>query len=99
MALVNWTGRARRADKRGAIDPHAPAIMADDCSQQHRHSSRPGESQRSSLDARAWRMAMQSRGNVFGRALGQLDHMRLHARTLGQSWVEGLRRAEQLYRA
>jgi REP element-mobilizing transposase RayT len=81
MALVDWTGRARRADKRGAIDPHAPAIM-----------------QRLNLDADAWRMAMQSRSNVFGRALGQLDHMRLHARTLGQSWVQGLRRAEQLYR-
>ena len=80
MALVDWTGRARRADKRGAIDPHAPAIM-----------------QRLNLDADAWRMAMQSRGNVFGRALGRLDHLRLHAKTLGQSWVRGLQRAERMY--
>ena len=82
MALVDWTGRARRADKRGAIDAQLPAIM-----------------QRLNLDPQAWQLSMRSHGNVFGRALGQLDHMRLHAKTLGQSWVHGLRRAEQMYRA
>ena len=82
MALVDWTGRARRADKRGAIDAQLPVII-----------------QRLNLDPQAWQLSMRSRGNVFGRALGQLDHMRLHAKTLGQSWVQGLRRAEQMYRA
>jgi hypothetical protein len=41
---------------------------------------------------------MQSRSRPFGRALGQLDHLRRHAKPLGQSWVRGLRRAEALYR-
>lgn len=81
IALVDWSGRARRKDKRGAIDERLPTIM-----------------QRLNVDSDAWLLAMQPRGNVFGRALGQLDHIRLHARTLGQSWVRGLRRAEQMYR-
>jgi hypothetical protein len=81
IALVDWTGRARRHDKRGALDEQLPQIM-----------------ERLNLDSEAWQLAMQPRGNVFGRALGQLDHMRLHARTLGQSWVRGLRQAERIYR-
>jgi hypothetical protein len=51
------------------------------------------------IDAEAWRLAMRPRGNVFGRALGRLDHLRLHANTLGQSWVRGLRQAQVLYSA
>lgn len=81
LELVDWTGRARREDKRGVIDQRLPAIM-----------------QRLNLDAEAWQLAMQPRGNVFGRASGQLDHMRLHARALGQSWIRGLRQAERMYR-
>ncbi|MGH8179202.1 MAG: hypothetical protein ACREV5_23330 [Steroidobacter sp.] len=80
-ALVDWTGRARREDKPGAIDAHLPPIM-----------------QRLHLDPDAWRLAMRPHGNVFGRALGRLDHLRLHARTLGQSWIRGLRQAEQIHR-
>jgi hypothetical protein len=45
----------------------------------------------------AWDRAMRPHGNVFGRALGKLDRLRLHARTLGQAWVRGLRQAERLY--
>lgn len=80
LALVDWTGRAIRDDKRGAIDSRLPPII-----------------QRLNIDADAWRLAMQPRGNVFGRAMGRLDHLRLHAKTLGQSWVKGLRAAEALY--
>jgi len=36
--------------------------------------------------------------NVFGRALVRLNHLQLHAKALGQSWVRGLRKAELLYR-
>jgi hypothetical protein len=50
------------------------------------------------IDPRAWEIAMHSRSRPFGRALEQLDHLRLHAKTLGQSWVRGVRRAEALYR-
>ncbi len=49
------------------------------------------------IDARAWQNAMRPHGNVFGRAVGALSHLRLHASTLGQSWVRGLRQARQLY--
>jgi hypothetical protein len=54
--------------------------------------------QRLNVDAVAWREAMRPSGNAFGRALGQLDHMRLHARSLGQSWIRGLRLADRLFR-
>ena len=37
---------------------------------------------------------MQREGNVFGRALGKLNHLKLHAHTLGQSSIRGLRRAD-----
>jgi REP element-mobilizing transposase RayT len=57
----------------------------------------PPITQRLNIDADAWRRAMRPRGNVFGRAMGRLDHLRLHARTLGQSWVRGLQRARALY--
>jgi hypothetical protein len=53
--------------------------------------------QRLQIDADAWEQAMQPHGNLFGRAMGRLDHMRLHANTLGQSWVRGLQRAQRLY--
>lgn len=49
------------------------------------------------IDREAWVLSMRPRGNVFGRALGKLDHLRLHAKTLGQSWIRGLRHAEHLY--
>jgi REP element-mobilizing transposase RayT len=81
-ALVDWTGRARREDKRGAIDNALPPIL-----------------KRLNIDSLAWQAAMQPRGNVFGRALGKLDHLRLHANTLGQRWVKGLRQAERMYRS
>lgn len=81
-ALVDWTGRVRREDKRGAIDNSLPPIL-----------------KRLNIDSQAWQAAMQPRDNVFGRALGKLDHLRLHASTLGQRWVKGLRQAERMYRS
>jgi REP element-mobilizing transposase RayT len=54
---------------------------------------------RLNIDPVAWQACMQPQGNVFGRAMGQLDHLRLHAKALGQQWVKGLRQAERLYRA
>lgn len=61
------------------------------------HDQMPAIAQRLGIDPNAWRCAMQPQGNVFGRALGQLDHMRLHARTLGQKWVRGVAQAKHLY--
>ena len=80
LELVDWTGRAIRGDKRGAIDAQLPPIA-----------------QRLKIDPEAWTRAMRPSGNVFGRAIGPLSHLRLHAKTLGQSWVRGLHAAKCLY--
>jgi len=60
--------------------------------------SQPPIMQRLNIEPEAWLEALRPRGNVFGRAMGKLNHLRLHAATLGQSWVRGLRQAEKLYR-
>jgi hypothetical protein len=39
--------------------------------------------QRLNINPDAWHRSMQRHGNVFGRAMGRLDHLRLHASTLG----------------
>jgi REP element-mobilizing transposase RayT len=74
LSLVDWTGRAIRAGKRGFIDAELPPIL-----------------KRLNVDAYAWEVLMSRGGTVFGRAMGRLDTMRLHAATLGQSWVRGVR--------
>lgn len=53
--------------------------------------------QRLSIDAGVWLGVMRPAGNAFGRAMGKLDRLRLHAQTLGQAWVKGLHKARQLY--
>jgi len=58
----------------------------------------PAVLKRLNIDPVAWREIMRPEGNVFGRAVGQLDPLRLHARALGQKWVRGLRQAERMYR-
>lgn len=52
---------------------------------------------RLNINARAWTVAMRPAGNIFGRAIGGLGQLRLHAKTLGQSWVRGLNEAQRLY--
>lgn len=52
---------------------------------------------RLNIDAHAWTVAMRPAGNVFGRAMGRLGRLRVHAQTLGQSWVRGLNKAKSLY--
>ena len=46
-----------------------------------------------------WRDAMQISGYVFGRALGRLDLLRLHAHALRQAWIKGHVYARRLYRS
>ena len=55
--------------------------------------------ERLNIDPVAWEDAMRVRGNVFGRALGKLDHLRLHAQALGQSRIKGLTQAQRLFRS
>jgi REP element-mobilizing transposase RayT len=53
---------------------------------------------RLNVDPGVWQSAMRIRGNVFGRALGKLDRLRLHARALGQARIKGLSYAQRLFR-
>ena len=53
--------------------------------------------QRLNINPIVWQDAMRIRGNVFGRALGRLDHLRLHAQALGQRWIKGQIQACHLY--
>lgn len=55
--------------------------------------------ERLNIDPGVWQDAMRIRGNVFGRALGRLDRLRLHAQALGQGWIKGQTHACRLYRS
>ena len=52
---------------------------------------------RLNIDAAAWGRLMQPSGNVFGRAVGRVSRLRLHAQNLGQWWVRGLTWSRRLY--
>jgi REP element-mobilizing transposase RayT len=52
---------------------------------------------RLNVDPGSWRDAMRPDGILFGRAMGRLNHLRLHALALGQSWVRGATQARRLY--
>jgi REP element-mobilizing transposase RayT len=52
---------------------------------------------RLNIDAEAWEVLMTKRRTLFGRAMGKVDAMRLHAASLGQSWIRGVRSSKQLY--
>jgi REP element-mobilizing transposase RayT len=80
LALVDWSGRMIRRDKRGAIDPALPPIL-----------------QRLGIECGGWELLMSRGGTVFGRAMGKLGALRLHAATLGQSWVRGVGSAQRIY--
>lgn len=60
-------------------------------------SSLPPLMQRLNIDSSAWQEAMAPGGNVFGRAIGRLDHLRLHANAIKQSWIRGQGAAMRLY--
>jgi hypothetical protein len=49
------------------------------------------------IDTAVWTLAMRIRGNVFGRGMGKIDRLRLHARTLGQVSIRGLQQATRLF--
>jgi REP element-mobilizing transposase RayT len=63
----------------------------------HINNNLPNILTRLNIDPQAWKQAMTPHGNLFGRAMGQLDLMRLHAKTLGQEWVKGLAHSEALF--
>jgi REP element-mobilizing transposase RayT len=55
--------------------------------------------ERLNIDTDVWSLAMRVRGNVFGRGLGRLDRMRLHAHSLGQVRIRGMTQAQRLFRS
>lgn len=60
-------------------------------------SSEPPILNRLGIDGEAWTEVMSRRGSILGRAMGRLDLLRLHAATLGQEWLRGMRRSHQLF--
>lgn len=54
--------------------------------------------ERLKVDLDVWRDSMRLRGNVFGRALGKLDYLRLHAKKLGQCRIKGQMQAQRMFR-
>jgi REP element-mobilizing transposase RayT len=60
--------------------------------------SLPSILHRLAVDPESWERAMRNERSVFGRALGRLDLLRLHATTLGQQWIRSLRASQRLYR-
>jgi REP element-mobilizing transposase RayT len=105
VALLSFRDRA-------AAEPYIPFSLRDylelvdwtarairDGKRGHIDAAQPPILMRLNIDRIAWHTMMQPHGNRFGRALGPLDHLRLHARTLGQSWIRGLKQAEQMYRS
>jgi len=57
----------------------------------------PSILQRLKLDADVWCGAMQPEGNVFGRAIGRIDSMHLHAQSVRQSWIRGVGAARRMF--
>jgi len=52
--------------------------------------------QRLNIDATAWHEAMRLSSSLSGRASGEVDYLRLHAKARNRGFA-GLREAEQLY--
>lgn len=77
------------------VDWTGRALRKDTCARIDDHV--PPIMVRLNIDPCAWEAAMRPRGNVFGRAMGRLTHLQLHAQALGQAWIRGLRQAELLY--
>ena len=49
------------------------------------------------IECESWRRLISRSGSIFGRAMGRLNAMRLHASTLRQSWIRGVRSAALIY--
>ena len=53
--------------------------------------------ERLTINPQAWRSTMRPAGNVFGRALGEVERLRQHAERLAQAWIRGMSAAARLY--
>jgi len=82
LELVDWAGRAVRADKRGAIPSHIPPIL-------NRLGLDPGRF--------LHHMTGKSKLTHHLTAIGSLDRMQALAKKMGQSFLKGNGLARQLY--
>jgi len=81
LELVDWSGRAMREDKRGAIDSRLPPILLRlgiDGEEWHKAMQPKGVHQ-------------------FSRAMGKCDVMREHAKKLAIKWIKGIGISNKLY--
>ena len=81
LELVDWSGRALRADKRGAIDSHLPPILI-----------RLGIDEDEWSKAMQPKGVHQ-----FSRAMGKCDVMRAYAKRLAIKWIKGIGISSKLY--
>lgn len=80
LQLLEWSGRRRRP-------PGKRGAVEQDL---------PPILSRLRIDPDAWLQTMRPAGIRFGRAIGRLERLRLHADRLGQSWIRGLQAARRL---
>ena len=81
LDLVDWSGRAIRSDKRGAIDPHLPPIL-----------TRLGIDPEHWCKAMQPKGAHQ-----FSRAMGCCDKLREYASKLEIRWIKGINLSCKLF--
>lgn len=57
----------------------------------------PGLLTRINIQPEHWQTVMQPRGNVFATAIGRIEALRSHAKTLGQRWCRGMSVSQALF--
>ena len=81
LELVDWSGRAIREDKRGAIDDRLPSILA--------RLGIDGEHWHKAMQPKG--------AHQFSRAMGRCEVMREHAKRLSIKWIKGIGISSKLF--
>ncbi len=81
MQLVDWTGRAVRDDKAGAIPSNLAPIL-----------------ERIGVEPAAWVGTIKNYGSSYYRAVGAVDKIKKYSDTLGQSWMQGIKAVQSMYK-
>jgi hypothetical protein len=99
LLLVDWSGRAIQAGTENCSCVSSVPAVHGGRKRGFIDAGQPPILKRLNIDSDSWEILMSRRSTVFGRAMGRLDTMRLHAATLGQSWARGMRKAERIFAA
>ena len=81
LELVDWSGRALRADKRGVIDRHLPSILT----------------RLEIDEDEWCKAMQPKGVHQFSRAIGKCDVMRAYAKRLAIKWIKGIGISSKLY--